>query len=113
MLSNPICHRAPTQRVLAVSGFTTSKCDVFSSQPGACKVKVGGYLAESGGRMREARIHGGPGGCSEGSFAPFLVAMWVSGERTDVKAILMDAGGGHQAAGLGGNREPVCLSNVR
>ncbi len=32
------------------------------------------------------------------------------GKRTDVKPILMDVGGWHQAAGLGGNRSPsVCL----
>lgn len=58
-------------------------------------------------------MHGGPGGCSEGSFAPFLMAMQVSGEWTDVKPILMDVGGGHQAAGAGRKQEPVCLSNVK
>lgn len=74
MLSNLIRHHAHT----LWSGFTTSMCNIFRSCPGYTWRKIEGYFTkrvEWDGRMREVRIHGGPRGCSEGSFAPFLVAM--------------------------------------
>lgn len=68
------------------------------------------FYKENGVGWQNEESYGGPGGCSEGSFAPFLMAMQVSGERTDVKPFLMAVGGGHQAAGQGGSRSPsVCL----
>lgn len=57
--------------------------------------KLPRLVAEAG---REARTHGAPRGGSKGSFASFLLAMQVSGERTDVEPTLMEAGGGHRAA---------------
>lgn len=50
----------------------------------------------------ESGLTHGPGGCSEGSFDPFLAAMEASG-KSSVKEILMDAGGDQK-------EEPVCLS---
>lgn len=60
--------------------------------------------------MKETKLHGGSRGCSEGSFAPFIVVMWLRGEKADIKVTLMDVGGRHWAAGLGGSRRlTVCL----
>lgn len=50
----------------------------------------------------ESGLRDGPGGCSGGSFDPFLAAIEVRG-KSNVKKILMDAGGGQK-------EESICLS---